>query len=202
MNGADTSAMPPPQPAPAQVDPLAMVTALVSEKTGYPGDMLDADMDLEGELGVDSIKQVEILSTLRERLPSMPEVEPERLAELRTIRLVADFISDQAPGAPGDPVALDAGTGDAMPVAAAGPSSLANGALTVEGVRGLIAEKTGYPPDLLDDDMDLEGELGIDSIKQVEILSALRDSHPGLPEVEPEQLAELRTIRRIADFFG
>jgi acyl carrier protein len=69
-------------------------------------------------------------------------------------------------------------------------------------IRALIAEKTGYPPDMLEDDMDLEGELGVDSIKQVEILSSLRDQYPSLPEVDPEHLAELRTIRKIADFFG
>ncbi len=66
----------------------------------------------------------------------------------------------------------------------------------------LIAEKTGYPTDMLEDDMDLEGELGVDSIKQVEILSSLRDRYPSLPEVDPEHLAELRTIRKIADFFA
>ena len=49
--------------------------------------------------------------------------------------------------------------------------------------------------------MDLEGELGIDSIKQVEILSTLREQVPGLPDLESEQLAEMRTIRKIADFF-
>ena len=42
----------------------------------------------------------------------------------------------------------------------------------------------------------------VDSIKQVEILSALREQMPNLPEVEPEQIAELRSIRKIADFFG
>jgi len=55
---------------------------------------------------------------------------------------------------------------------------------------------------MLEDDMDLEGELGVDSIKQVEILSSLRDQFPSLPEVDPEHLSELRTIRKIADFFG
>ena len=78
----------------------------------------------------------------------------------------------------------------------------ANGGISADTVRALIAEKTGYPEDMLEDDMDLEGELGVDSIKQVEILSALRDQHPELPEVDPEVLADLRTIRAIADFFG
>ena len=59
--------------------------------------MLDLDMDLEGELGIDSIKQVEILSALRERIPDMPEIDPARLAELRTLAQIADAIAGSAP---------------------------------------------------------------------------------------------------------
>lgn len=69
-----------------------LVRAVVAEKTGYPPDMLDLGMDLESELGIDSIKQVEILSTLRERMPGMPEIDPARLAELRTIGAIAAAI--------------------------------------------------------------------------------------------------------------
>ena len=87
------------------------------------------------------------------------------------------------------------------PAAPAATSPAPSGDMA-ELVRNLIADKTGYPPEMLEDDMDLEGELGVDSIKQVEILSALRDAMPNLPEVEPEQIAELRSIRKIADFFG
>jgi len=42
----------------------------------------------------------------------------------------------------------------------------------------IVAEKTGYPPDMLDPDMGLDADLGIDSIKRVEILSALQDTLP------------------------
>ncbi len=88
---------PPPQPAPAIVKTSGITTdivrQLISEKTGYPTDMLKDDMDLEGELGVDSIKQVEILSTLRERHPELPDIDPEALAELRTIQGIADFFA-------------------------------------------------------------------------------------------------------------
>ena len=77
----------------------------------------------------------------------------------------------------------------------------ANGGITGL-IKGLVSEKTGYPTEMLEDDMDLEAELGVDSIKQVEILSALREAMPDLPDVAPEQIAELRTIRKIADFFA
>jgi acyl carrier protein len=156
--------------------------------------MLEIDMDLEGELGVDSIKQVEILSTLRDRVPELPEIDPEKLVELRTIAAIAAMLGN-VPSAPAAPAQAPQ-----TPAAAYTPSSASG--VSSDIVRSLIAEKTGYPTDMLEDDMDLEGELGVDSIKQVEILSALRDRYPSLPEVEPEQIAELRTIRKIADFFA
>ncbi|MEX1249631.1 MAG: beta-ketoacyl synthase N-terminal-like domain-containing protein [Hyphomonas sp.] len=188
-------------PRPVAVSAPAMnaadiVRSIVSEKTGYPPDMLDADMDLEGELGVDSIKQVEILSSLRDRLPHLPEIEPERLVELRTIAAIAAMINAAA----SDAVAAAAAPSVEARTASAPPASSLQ--VSPDVIRALIAGKTGYPPDMLEDDMDLEGELGVDSIKQVEILSSLRDMYPSLPEVDPEHLAELRTIRKIADFFG
>jgi acyl transferase domain-containing protein/NAD(P)H-dependent flavin oxidoreductase YrpB (nitropropane dioxygenase family)/NADP-dependent 3-hydroxy acid dehydrogenase YdfG len=41
-------------------------------------------------------------------------------------------------------------------------------------LRRLISERTGYPPELLADDADLEADLGIDSVKRVEVLGALQ----------------------------
>ncbi|MBW2335385.1 MAG: hypothetical protein JRF47_01270 [Deltaproteobacteria bacterium] len=38
-------------------------------------EMLGLDMDIESELGIDSIKRVEILSTLEEKMPGNP-VDP------------------------------------------------------------------------------------------------------------------------------
>lgn len=185
-----------PATPPAGLDPIALVRSIISEKTGYPEDMLEIDMDLEGELGVDSIKQVEILSTLRDRVPELPEIDPEKLVELRTIAAIAAMLGNTPAPAltPVAPAAQPSQTPAPSPASASGVSS--------DIVRALIAEKTGYPTDMLEDDMDLEGELGVDSIKQVEILSALRDRYPSLPEVDPEQITELRTIRKIADFFA
>lgn len=184
----------------AGIDPVALVRSIISEKTGYPEDMLEVDMDLEGELGVDSIKQVEILSTLRDRVPELPEIDPEKLVELRTIAAIAAMLGNVP--APSRDVSAPAAPAQAPQPQAVASVPSPSGGVSSDIVRSLIAEKTGYPTDMLEDDMDLEGELGVDSIKQVEILSALRDRYPSLPEVDPEQIAELRTIRKIADFFA
>ena len=57
----------------------------------------------------------------------------------------------------------------------------------------VVADKTGYPAAVLDLDMQLDADLGIDSIKRVEILSALQDRLPGLPALKPEQLGSFRS---------
>ncbi|HIF05058.1 MAG TPA: hypothetical protein EYQ80_06670, partial [Candidatus Poseidoniales archaeon] len=82
-----------PAPAPAvsapAVDLRAQLLAVVADKTGYPAEMLTEDMDLEADLGVDSIKRVEILSALHEAVPGLPDVEARELAALRTLGEIA-----------------------------------------------------------------------------------------------------------------
>ncbi|MBA4189909.1 MAG: hypothetical protein C0467_18145 [Planctomycetaceae bacterium] len=88
------------KPKPAADDRIAAtLLAVVSEKTGYPVESLDLSLSLDADLGVDSIKRVEILSTLQERLPDAPHVKPEHLGTLHTLRDVANFIAGPANGA-------------------------------------------------------------------------------------------------------
>ena len=47
---------------------VEVVLDVLANKTGYETDMLEMDMDLETELGVDSIKRVEILSDVQAQL--------------------------------------------------------------------------------------------------------------------------------------
>ena len=70
---------------------------MVAEKTGYPADMLGLDMGLDADLGIDSIKRVEILSALQERLPDAPAVKPEHLGTLHTLRDIVNFLSNSVP---------------------------------------------------------------------------------------------------------
>jgi acyl carrier protein len=61
----------------------------------------------------------------------------------------------------------------------------------------VVAEKTGYPADMHSLEMELEGDLGIDSIKRVEILAAMQERFPGLPEVKATEMAAQRTLGQI-----
>ena len=44
--------------------------------------------------------------------------------------------------------------------------------------------------------MDMEADLGIDSIKRVEIMGAMQERYPDLPKAEASALAELHTLSR------
>ncbi|HEY9682891.1 MAG TPA: phosphopantetheine-binding protein [Oculatellaceae cyanobacterium] len=81
------------------VDHHELITAfveLVSDRTGYPVDMLDPGLDLESDLGIDSIKRVEILSKFRtmlpERVQEVLENNLEQVAGARTIHEIADWL--------------------------------------------------------------------------------------------------------------
>src|SRR5204862_7434003 len=53
---------------------------------------------------------------------------------------------------------------------------------------------------MLELDMALDADLGNDSIKRVEILSALQEQLPEAPAVKPEHLGTLQTLRQIVEF--
>jgi acyl transferase domain-containing protein/NAD(P)H-dependent flavin oxidoreductase YrpB (nitropropane dioxygenase family) len=72
------------------VDVSTRLLEIVSERTGFPQDMLGLDADLESDLGIDSIKRVEIAGTLTQemRLPDGVEIDVEELTASRTLRQV------------------------------------------------------------------------------------------------------------------
>ena len=171
-----TTTPPPPPPSVTLTanTVIEALRALIAERTGYPTDMLAADLDLEADLGVDSIKRVEIVGALRmQLLPQTAGTEAVReamgpVARARSIALIAAKFVEVAGGlAPAaDPTA---------PVVASAPTTPALTSETVIAcLRALIAERTGYPTDMLAADLDLEADLGVDSIKRVEIVGALR----------------------------
>ena len=71
---------------------------MIAEKTGYPTEMLELDMALDADLGIDSIKRVEILSALQERLPQAPVIKPEHLGTLHNLRHIAAFLAGSSNG--------------------------------------------------------------------------------------------------------
>jgi acyl transferase domain-containing protein len=173
-----------------------VLLAVVSEKTGYPAEMLELDMTLDADLGIDSIKRVEILSSLQERLPGAPQVTPDQLATLQTLRQIADYL-----GA-GVATAVSHDSHSSHESHGMNENNGNHGTPAATVLLAVVSEKTGYPVEMLELDMTLDADLGIDSIKRVEILSLLQERLPHAPKVTPDQLATLQTLRQIADYLG
>lgn len=76
-----------------------IILEVVSEKTGYPPEMLDMDMDMEADLSIDSIKRMEIIGGLRERITfpeRLAEVEGivEKMASIKTLRNMIAWVEE------------------------------------------------------------------------------------------------------------
>jgi acyl transferase domain-containing protein len=261
------------QAAPVQGQDAASVEAEVQRvllghavtKTGYPEDMLGLDLDLEADLGIDTVKQVDIFAKTREHFGL--ERDPNlALRDFNTLRKVVVHLRDRiltggaragsgggstaltangsypsapiypsasvqpsAPihtGAPGDPSASVASVHperrpqpavegppvsftppspappngahrhtDAVPLPSATPSTH----LEAEVHRVLLGHavaKTGYPEDMLGLDLDLEADLGIDTVKQVDIFAKTRE-HFGLERDPNLALRDFNTLRKV-----
>jgi len=171
------------------IDLQGLMLNVVAEKTGYPSEMLNLDMHLENDLGIDSIKRVEILAAVMEAAPEIPELDNSEMAKLSTLKEIVEFMGQQ------------------MPTVAAAPQSIqAVSAAPSIDLQGLmlyvVAEKTGYPSEMLNLDMHLENDLGIDSIKRVEILAAVMEAAPEIPELDNSEMAKLSTLKEIVEFMG
>ncbi len=209
---ATAPAVPAPPPAPAAGAPVVetvatQVLGIVAGKTGYPPDMLDMDLDLEADLGVDTVKQAETFAAVREAFTHSADREPEAprfpdAAPRGAVRL-------RQPAGPRRSEARGRRT-DArrIPGGACGRSDLGSGAApepsaavdpVTSQVLGIVAAKTGYPPDMLDMDLDLEADLGVDTVKQAETFAAVREAF-SIPRVENLKLRDFPTLRHVVGF--
>jgi polyketide-type polyunsaturated fatty acid synthase PfaA len=89
-----TSAAPPDAPQAGTPDLATLVLEIVADKTGYPADILTPEMQLQSDLGIDSIKRVEVLSALRERVPDLPSLDTATLGRLQTLGEVTERLRD------------------------------------------------------------------------------------------------------------
>ena len=68
-----------------------------------------------------------------------------------------------------------------------------------EFVMSKVCEKTGYPLEMLELDLDLEADLGIDTVKQAELFAVVRTNY-GIPRREDLHLSDYNTLRKVVGF--
>jgi acyl carrier protein len=186
---------PEPEPEKADVDIDSIkdkILAIVSEKTGYPSDMLDLDLDLEADLGIDTVKQAEMFSEIRAAF-GIPKQDDLKLSDYPTLNHVIKFAQDKM-GTPPEPEPEEE---------TAHAHAHADAHVDVDGVKdkilAIVSEKTGYPTDMLDLDLDLEADLGIDTVKQAEMFSEIRAAF-GIPKQDDLKLSDYPTLNHVIKF--
>ncbi|HEU4423922.1 MAG TPA: beta-ketoacyl synthase N-terminal-like domain-containing protein, partial [Pilimelia sp.] len=142
----------------------AAILAVISERTGYPIDLIDLDLDLEADLSIDSIKRAEVAGEVATRLELSvegDESELEDLVKARTVRTMVNWLTERANGAlaataetaeiTAEPITAElvsagAGLGKApkrlVPLLAALPQTTPDPASTLAGATFLITGGT------------------------------------------------------------
>jgi NAD(P)-dependent dehydrogenase (short-subunit alcohol dehydrogenase family)/acyl carrier protein len=169
--------------------------------------MLDLDLDLEADLGIDTVKQAEMFAAIRAAY-DIPREDNLKLRDFPTLAHTIQFVYDRRPdlkpaadaGAPARPESAPAPSPEAP--AKAEPQAAAAEPETggvKETVLRIIAEKTGYPSDMLDLDLDLEADLGIDTVKQAEMFATIRAAYD-IPREDNLKLRDFPTLAHIIQF--
>jgi len=210
----------------------AFLVNFVVEQTGYPAEIVDLDADLEGDLGIDSIKKAQLFGELREYFDVTPRADMS-LDDFPTLRHVRDFLMEADPAgaskaalpdvtpapapvvavakappappavapAPARPAPVAAAPAKPAPAVAVGPSgpSLKDPGTLEAFLVNFVVEQTGYPAEIVDLDADLEGDLGIDSIKKAQLFGELREYFDVTPRADMS-LDDFPTLRHVQDF--
>jgi acyl transferase domain-containing protein len=114
------------------------------------------------------------LMSLSGRVPEARTATPAMpVSEARTRSPQIDLVAPVAPAA-----SVQREARDRLPAAAAAPKTTRT--QIAASIRGVCAELMGYPPEVFEEDADLEADLGIDSIKRTQLELAILE-HLKLP---------------------
>ncbi|MEJ2248743.1 MAG: SDR family NAD(P)-dependent oxidoreductase, partial [Candidatus Lokiarchaeota archaeon] len=164
------------------------IKQIIADITGYEPEDIESDYDLEEDLGIDTIKQAEIFGEIRAKW-QIPEDIEVNLADFRTIKDILEFLTKTI--TPSEEISNISAT-----VQSELTSNIED---TEQKIKQIIAKITGYEPEDIETDYDLEEDLGIDTIKQAEIFGEIRSKWQ-IPEDIEVNLADFRTIKDIQEF--
>ena len=195
-----------PSPASKDIDLVSTVIEVVVNHTGYPADFVELDQDLEGELGIDTVKQAEIMADIRERF-ALPLDEEFVLSDYPTLTHMIGYIQKMTTGGTPLPIVTPL-VASAVSEASAAPTpvdipvevpQIESNEQLVNLVVEVVVQHTGYPADFVELDQDLEGELGIDTVKQAEIMADIREQFT-LPLDEDFVLSDYPTLNHMIGY--
>lgn len=179
-------------PAAGRAEVIARLRTAYAAALDYPESVFTDEADLEADLGIDSVKQTELLARMSDEFGVLVALADIGLAELATLGRIADAIVARRPAGPGSPVPT--------PPAPSHPAATVDRAAMLTDLRRTYAGALDYPESVFTETADLEADLGIDSVKQTELLARVSEGLPGASLGRDVPLAELTTLGAIVDF--
>ena len=205
-------------------DMLDEILGIFSEVTKYPKEMLDLTMEIEADLGIDTVKQATILSVISERYGILQE-ESLKMSDYPTIGHILNMVQEktlskkeiaestaayqnltdeiktvEAAGNETRDKKAEKKDGDASFKAYVDMAVKNNAADNLEEeVFKIVYKITKYPVEMLEKDMELEADLGIDNIGYRELLSLLNERF-NIPKYGDAIFRKVSTIGEIIDY--
>jgi acyl transferase domain-containing protein/NAD(P)-dependent dehydrogenase (short-subunit alcohol dehydrogenase family) len=163
------------------------VINLISGVTNYPPEMLEYDMEIEADLGINKQNQTIIESELSEKFGV--EIQLSNFDNIgKLIGFVYNEISFEQKIEAKD---------ETIHTATVETNKIDKEIIKTETLQ-VFSEVTQYPEDMLELDMEMEADLGIDTVKQATILAILGEKYM-LEREEGMQLSNYPTIGHIVD---
>jgi acyl carrier protein len=202
-------------PSPEQLEPF--LVNFVVEQTGYPSEIVELDADLEADLGIDSIKKAQLFGELREYFDITPS-EELTLDDFVTLRDVLNFLqgihphgsqeelpstqfTDQDPQETTTAQPMHPSNSESATTNSAGTEKTPPSEQLDKFLINFVVEQTGYPPEIVELDADLEADLGIDSIKKAQLFGELREYFEfDITPTEDLTLDDFSTLRDVMIF--
>ncbi|RPI03472.1 MAG: SDR family NAD(P)-dependent oxidoreductase [Calditrichaeota bacterium] len=173
---------------PAKSLPLPSdILNIISQLSNYPPEILEDEMEMAADLGISAELQNTIIQQLESQFGA-PNQNLNSAAHLTIGQIVNAFIPIPTPGMPSPSL---------EPQQSLGSEDSSKDAVQAETLR-VFSEVTKYPLDMLDLNMEMEADLGIDTVKQATILSILGEKYH-LRQEEGMQLSSYPTIGHIVD---
>ena len=179
---------------------LRTLTTLYAQALEYPEEVFADDTDLEAELGVDSVKQTELLARVSTHYQLPAPDESFRLSQYGTLARITDLVLASSQNTHSEPPTKASESTEHVVLKAVPTTPPAGDREAIlRTLTTLYAQALEYPEEVFADDTDLEAELGVDSVKQTELLARV-STHYQLPAPDENfRLSQYGTLARITD---
>ncbi|MFM7077112.1 MAG: SDR family NAD(P)-dependent oxidoreductase, partial [Planctomycetaceae bacterium] len=160
-------------------------------------------------LGIDSIRKAQLFGEIGQKYGLSADASVS-LDDFRTLRHLRDYMLPRvgggaaATGVASAPAAAApsraAAPAPVAPTPAPVPAAPAHAAAELETfLVDFVVEQTGYPREIVELDADLEGDLGIDSIRKAQLFGEIGQKY-GLSADASVSLDDFRTLRHLRDY--